>query len=216
MSLTNAPEQRMPKCLRGFEHIKRSWDKTHECWTARLLPGEFYVTTSGESINTVLGSCISVCICDPTIKVGGMNHFMLPAQGEHSSQTWGDPTSSSTRYGNFAMEYLINTIIKHGGRKQNFQAKIFGGGQVLANMTDVGQRNILFAFDYLRKEGIDVQASDVGDIYPRKVVYFPQSGRVKMKHLATEKNRALEKTERAYMLDVNKVKPAEDDNVELF
>ena len=208
--------QHQPKCLAGFEHIKRTWDKRLHYWSARLLPGEYYVTTQDECISTVLGSCISVCIYDPTIKVGGMNHFMLPAQGEHSSQSWGDPTSSATRYGNFAMEYLINSVIKLGGRKQNFQAKIFGGGQVLANMTDVGQRNILFAFDYLRKENIEVIASDVGDIFPRRVVFFPKTGKVKMKHLSTQKNKGFEQSDKAYMQDMQTNKPSPDDNVELF
>ena len=211
--LTN---QIKPQELPGFDHIKRTWNEAMQCWSARLLPGEYYVSKNDECISTVLGSCISVCIYDPTIKVGGMNHFMLPAQGEHSSGAWGDPTSSSTRYGNFAMEYLINSVIKLGGRKQNFQAKIFGGGQVLANMTNVGQSNIIFAFDYLRKENINVLASDVGDIFPRKLVFFPKTGKVKMKHLTTDRNKNIEKTERAYMRDMQTKKSSPDDNVELF
>ncbi|MCJ8314332.1 MAG: chemoreceptor glutamine deamidase CheD [Saccharospirillaceae bacterium] len=202
--------------LAGFEHIKKTWDKKLQCWSARLLPGEYYVTNDDECIATVLGSCISVCIFDPSIKLGGMNHFMLPAHNEHSSNSWGDPTSSSTRYGNFAMEYLINSIIKQGGRKKSFEAKIFGGGQVLANMSDIGQRNIIFAFDYLRKENINVIASDVGDIYPRKVVFFPKTGKVKMKHLAADKNVNIEKEERAYIKSMQTKKASPDDNIELF
>ena len=205
-----------PQGLAGFEHIKRTWNKSLQAWSARLMPGEYYVSKNDECISTVLGSCISVCIFDPTIQVGGMNHFMLPAQGEHSSGAWGGPASSSTRYGNFAMEYLINAIIKLGGRKKNFQAKIFGGGQVLDNMTDVGQSNILFVFDYLRKENISVIASDVGDIFPRKVVFFPKTGKVKIKHLATDRNKNIEQTERAYMRDMQAKKSTSDDNVELF
>ena len=206
----------MPKCISGFEHIARRWDQTFNCWLATIKPGEYFVTTNDECISTVLGSCISVCIYDPTVKVGGMNHFMLPAHSEHSSSSWGDPTSSATRYGNFAMEYLINSVIKLGGSKQSFQAKIFGGGQVLANMTDVGQRNILFAFNYLRKEGIEVVASDVGDVFPRRVVFFPKTGKVKMKHLATQKNKILEKEEREYLQNIQQNKSSPDDNVELF
>jgi chemotaxis protein CheD len=113
-----------------------------------------------------------------------MNHFMLPYKqaGEHSvwEQTW---VNSSTRYGNWAMEHLINDIIKHGGRRENMEVKVFGGGRVIATMVDVGRRNIDFVMDYLRTEGLSLAAEDVGDVYARKVNFFPKTGRVMTRYL---------------------------------
>ncbi len=89
------------------------------------------------------------------------------------------------------MEYLLNTLYKLGATKQNLEVKLFGGGQVLASMTDIGQRNILFAYDFLRKEGLDVAAADVGDIFSRKILYFPDTGAVKVRRITTTKNETI-------------------------
>jgi len=111
-----------------------------------------------------------------------MNHFMLPASA--SSDSWkAADNSASARYGNVAMEHLINNILKNGGKRQNLEAKIFGGGRIIANMTDVGMRNIAFARDYLETEGMKVTSEDVGDTFPRMVVYFPATGKVRVKRL---------------------------------
>ncbi|MFT6857551.1 MAG: chemotaxis protein CheD, partial [Thalassolituus oleivorans] len=96
-----------PKALPGFEHVNRYWDNVHQVWSAKILPGEFYVSTHGEMIVTVLGSCISACIRDRVLGIGGMNHFMLPVQNENSSENWGsNPVTQESRYGNWAMEFL--------------------------------------------------------------------------------------------------------------
>lgn len=209
------PTYQQPIAPKGFDHIKRYWDKTHNHWAAKILPGEFYVSTGNEMINTVLGSCISVCIHERALKIGGMNHFMLPHQSDHATELWGgDLDSSATRYGNWAMEYLINEILKLGGLKENFEVKIFGGGQVLANLTDIGQGNILFAYDFLRKEGLNPVASDVGDIYPRKVLYFPKTGKVRIKRMSTSKNERILQQEKSYSEKIDKDSGQSD--VELF
>lgn len=196
--LNDLPVQ--PRAVGGFETINRYWDRSHASWAAKILPGEFYVTRGGEVISTVLGSCVSVCIRDKVMGVGGMNHFMLPEESEHSSSDWGsNPNTRMTRYGNWAIEFLINELLKIGADKKRFEVKVFGGGQVLANMSDVGQRNILFTFDYLRREGLSIDASDVGDAYPRKVLYFPDTGRVLMKKLRSRHNDTVVERERAYM-----------------
>ena len=109
-----------PPALPGFNAINRYWDKVNNCFTAKILPGEFYVTTHHELITTVLGSCVSACIRDPIFGIGGMNHFMLPLEGDHSSTAWKNAgNSASTRYGNVAMELLINNILKHGAERDN-------------------------------------------------------------------------------------------------
>jgi chemotaxis protein CheD len=131
----------------------------------------------------VLGSCVSACICDRAAGIGGMNHFMLP--GADASRE-ADPVGLAGRYGVFAMERLINELIKRGGRKASFEAKLFGGGHVMRNFTtmNVGERNATFVLDFLRTEGIRVVSHDLLDKFPRRVVFFPASGRALCKKLA--------------------------------
>lgn len=154
----------------------------------KVLPGEYFVTDHEMVIMTVLGSCIAACIWDPKVRVGGMNHFMLPEGG-------GD---TSGRYGSYAMELLINEMIKLGARRESMQAKVFGGGQVMHSFTtmNVGERNTEFVLDYLSTERIAVVSKDVLDIHPRKVCYFPVSGKAMVKRLAHSHPENLETQER--------------------
>src|SRR5262245_1510353 len=189
----------LPRPLPGFEHINRYWDPVHHTYAAKLLPGEYYVTTEDEMIVTVLGSCVSACIRDPLRGIGGMNHFMLPVhQGVDYGWQPGD-LSAAARYGNHAMELLINAILKQGGNRMRLEVKIVGGGQMFAHMTDIGRHNIAFVHAYLRTEGLQMSAEDVGDIYPRKVYYRPSSGKVRMHKLRALHNDTILSRERAYM-----------------
>ncbi|WP_126454258.1 chemoreceptor glutamine deamidase CheD [Sulfuriflexus mobilis] len=186
--------------LPGFEHINRYWDRMHHAHAAKILPGEYYVTTQNEEIVTVLGSCVSACIRDRIFGIGGMNHFMLPMTTPNSSDAWKNINiSAATRYGNYAMEHLINDILSHGGARKNLEVKLFGGGKVLAQMTDVGSRNIAFVREYVEVENLDVTAEDLGDIYPRKVMYNPLTGKVKMKKLRSLHNNTIIERETKYM-----------------
>jgi chemotaxis protein CheD len=188
----------LPAAIPGYENINRYWDKRMDLPAAKILPGELYVSDQGEMIVTVLGSCISACIRDTVRGVGGMNHFMLPIQGEHSGNWGGSAASVETRYGNWAMEKLINEILKQGGTKRNMEVKVFGGGKVLENVSDVGARNIQFIKEFLAAEGLKVVASDVGGIYPRKVLYFPDTGAVKVRKLKATHNDTVLRREAAY------------------
>jgi len=199
----------LPRTLRGFGHVKRYWNKNSNKITAQILPGELYVTKVDEMITTVLGSCISACIRDPGSGIGGMNHFMLPA-----SKNMDITDGSAARYGNFAMEKLINEILKNGGQRKNLEVKLFGGGQVLANMTDIGKRNIDFALEYLQLEGLNLVAEDLGDRYPRKVQFCPFSGATRMKKLRAVHNRTVTEREEAYMHEIEETPEAGD--IELF
>ncbi|WP_407927781.1 chemoreceptor glutamine deamidase CheD [Hydrogenophaga crassostreae] len=156
--------------------------------SVKVLPGEYYVTQDDMMVMTVLGSCIAACIWDPKVRVGGMNHFMLPDGN-------GD---TSGRYGSYAMELLINEMIKLGSRREWMQAKVFGGGQVMHSFTtmNVGERNTEFVIDYLQTERIAVVSKDVLDIYPRKVCYFPSTGKAMVKRLAHSHPETLESQER--------------------
>jgi len=186
--------------LRGFEHINRYWDQRHDIFAAKIKPGEYYVSVHGEMIATVLGSCVAACIRDPVSGIGGMNHFMLPEDSSRGSGTWKDtPVSSETRYGNVAMERLINVIIANGGDRRNLEIKVFGGGRVLDLSTDIGGNNVEFVKQYIAKEGFNIATEDVGGVYPRKVQYFPLSGRVRMKKLYRLHNETLIQRETSYI-----------------
>ena len=208
-------EASMPECLRGLEHISRFWDKRHNVFSAKILPGEYYVSMHGELISTVLGSCISACIRDKQMGIGGMNHFMLPmgCEDEHAGKIH---LTSATRYGNFAMEMLINEILKAGGNRKNLEVKLFGGGRVLSSMTkmDIGNKNINFVHEYLQDEGLKISAEDTGDIYPRKVLFFADTGKVRVKKLQNIHNETIKKREESYRKSIDD-KPVQSD-IELF
>jgi chemotaxis protein CheD len=200
--------------LPGFEGINRYWDKQHNIQAAKILPGEYYVTNHDELLTTVLGSCVSACIRDKVFGIGGMNHFMLPIS---NGQGWGgtdDIISTATRFGNYAMEHMINDILKHGGHKKHLEAKIFGGGRMMEAQTDIGATNIEFVRSYLETESIPIVAEDVGDIFPRKVIYFPESGRARIKKLKTTHNSTVLTRETQYRKAIEQA-PAETD-IELF
>jgi chemotaxis protein CheD len=184
--------------LPGFAHLRRFWDPTHECMTVKVLPGEFYVSTQEELVSTVLGSCVSACIHDAKRGIGGMNHFMLPEpRGERDD--WSSTVGRAARYGSDAMEQMINAILSAGGERGDLRVKIFGGGRVLAQMTDVGQRNIEFVQRYIAAEKLNLCASDLGDVYPRQVQFFPQSGRARVRLLRRHDDIALVADERTYL-----------------
>jgi chemotaxis protein CheD len=169
---------------------------------------------SGDDIvlSTVLGSCVAACMWDRNAKVGGMNHFMLPGEGRSNEP---DPIGLSGRYGAFAMEQLINELIKRGARKANLEVKLFGGGAVLKNFTaiNVGERNAEFVLDFLRTEGIRVASQDLLDVYPRRVAFFPTSGRALCRKLA-QADASIVSAEQQYNARLNTSKVAGD--VELF
>lgn len=211
-----APNNAQPEpTLPQFGHIQRYWDSEHDCFAARLLPGEYYVTRHAENIATVLGSCVSACIRDSRLGYGGMNHFMLPLDGSQGQSVWGSAASAATRYGNVAMEMLINDILKMGGKREHLEIKLVGGGRVLAEMTtDIGARNISFVRQYVAAEGFKVLGEDLGDVFPRRVVYFPQTGRIRVRKLSAGRDESLAQRERQYLQQLD-AKPA-DNEVELF
>jgi chemotaxis protein CheD len=154
----------------------------------KILPGEYFVHDEDMLIMTTLGSCIAACIYDRNAKVGGMNHFMLP-----------DGAGDSGRYGSYAMELLINEMMKRGANRMTMEAKVFGGGQVVSGMTtmNVGERNTNFVMDYLKTERIPIVSKDVLDVYPRKVCFLPGSGKAMVKRLAPTNTDALLAQDRA-------------------
>jgi len=194
-----------PDILPGFEHINRYWDVRNDIYAAKILPGEFYVSMHGELITTVLGSCVSACVRDPATGIGGMNHFMLPDNQSRSSKNWDDtPVNAQTRYGNIAMERLINVVLASGCKREKIEIKLFGGGRVLNINTDIGGKNIDFVRGYLNTEGLSVISEDVGGSCPRKVQYYPLTGRVRVKKLTSMHNATLSERERRYRESLKK------------
>ncbi len=131
-------------------------------------------------IRTLLGSCIAVCLFDPVAAVGGMNHFMLP-RGNAGD---GDPA----RFGVHAMDCLIGSMMKLGGDRRRFVAKIFGGAHVLAikeSVLGVPQRNIDFIREFLREEGFPILGEDVGGYHPRHVHFYTSTGRARCKRVTS-------------------------------
>ena len=165
------------------------------CESVKVLPGEFFATDRDVAIVTVLGSCVAACLRDRNSGIGGMNHFMLPRDRGDT-----DPASPRARYGVHAMELLINQILKLGGHRDRLEAKVFGGGNVLQGfmLSNVGEQNAEFIVEYLTIERIPIAARDLLDIWPRKIYYFPRTGRVMVKRLRKINNDTIVLRERDY------------------
>jgi len=194
------------------EHLaaNRYFDRSFQSEAAKILPGEYFVSDQGMLLVTVLGSCVAACIRDTEAGIGGMNHFMLPDDGGRETVT------ASARYGTYAMEVLINHLLKSGARRNRLEAKVFGGGAVLSSLSssNVGVRNAEFVLNYLKIEKIPVVAKDLLDAYPRKVYFFSETGRVLVKKLHRVHNDTLFSREQDYKQRLSG--SAMEGDVELF
>lgn len=198
--------------LAGFETVKRFWDKTRGIVITKLLPGEFYVSTSDEMISTTLGSCVSACLWDEKNKIGGMNHFLLPVlAGTKGASSSND--SYALRYGNWIMESLINELLKHGAERKNLRAKVFGGGFIKNGLTN-NDRNVKFVLAHLMLENIPLVNENTGGSYPRKLMFNPRTGAIQMKTLQQTRNDTIERREIQYNRDIRHYEF--DSNIELF
>lgn len=197
-----------PATLAGFEGLSSYYEASVGLWVVQLLPGDFYVTKTDEMLTTVLGSCVSTCIRDPERGIAGMNHFMLPD----------DPSGAkgaSARYGLFAMEQLINGIMRNGGRRASLEIKIFGGGRVIPGMGDVGRANVEFVREFLETERMPVLVEDIGLNVARRVRFHAATGRVRVLHLPMADNRRIAAREVA-LASRARTEVAHGGDVELF
>jgi chemotaxis protein CheD len=194
----------LPAPMPGFDHVRRYRDVSRGTVIAKLLPGDFYVTCENEVLDTVLGSCVAACIRSPRLRMGGMNHFMLPRPSGAGADTWDDVRGRATRYGTASMEQLINRILSHGATRGELEVKVFGGARVLAAMTDVGNHNVSFVREFLKNEGLKVIAEDVGDTCPRHVQFFPISGKVRVRHLGSGQQTGVASREAKYLQGLDK------------
>lgn len=166
------------------------------------------------TLATVLGSCISACIYDRVAKVGGMNHFLLAEQSGSARDLYG----ASARYGAFAMEQLINSVLAKGsGRKGNLEIKVFGGGKISGALADVGATNAAFVRNFLSAEGYEIAGEDMGGTFARKVVFHPTTGKAFVKRLDSMAATAVAREEADYAGRQTKPAPAGGDaDIELF
>lgn len=191
-----------------FGGNKRFFDAREQVDVVKIFSGDWYVTRKNEMLATILGSCIAACIRDPVVKVGGMNHFLLPGNEQNTA------VSDAARYGVFAMESLINGILTAGGRKERLEVKIFGGGNVINNSARIGSKNADFIRRFLRKEGYPIVSEDLEGDLPRRVHYFPMTGRVMVRKLRRREDMAVVQEEVRYTHEIE-AKPVEG-AIELF
>jgi chemotaxis protein CheD len=190
---------------RGADRDDRALKVTNLC------SGDYYVTNKpDEMIVTILGSCVAACMHDPIAKVGGMNHFLLPDTGEAALKN----ANESTRYGMFAMEQLINGLLNLGAAKHRLEVKVFGGANVIENSSMIGSKNVSFVREFLKREGMKILSSDLGDTYPRRLRFYPDSGKVMLLKLQRKEDRVVIDKERIFA-DALKAKPMEG-GIELF
>lgn len=195
-----------------FDHsAHRYFDHIHEITVVKVYSGDCYVNEGpGEMMVTILGSCISACIRDPLISAGGMNHFLLPSASREEDLT-------CARFGAYAMEKLINDLMKKGAKKERLELKLFGGGNVIESGARIGEKNVAFIREYVRNEGLRVVKEDLGGTAPRRIHYYPDSGRVMMRKLSRKEDfENVRKEETVYQKKLDKQTAKQDEDIELF
>lgn len=189
--------------------------KDLERYACVVQPGAWRVDSEKPMV-TLLGSCVTVCLFDPQLKIGGMNHFMLPEMGRSKH---GDVDSMLS--GDFAMEALLNALLTKGAKKARLQAKAFGGGTIIdsdAGALSIGMRNASFAKEWLQREGIALRSSDFLGPWSRKVIFLPFNGEAFCKRLVTTMVNAagIAREERAYAEMLTQKPKSGDNRIELF
>lgn len=166
-----------------------------------VLQGESEVSSDPRLLmTTILGSCIACCLFDPSLALGGMNHFLLPAPPEGSR----DGRGEAERYGLYAMEVLINAMFKRGANRTTMRAHLYGGANLHEGMRAIGSENAQFARDFLAADRIQIVREDTGGVLARRLELQPASGRVRCRAVADR------------FPEARTVKPAATGNVEFF
>ncbi len=159
---------------------RRYYDRALDATVVRVFQGDFYVTSNpSELLTTTLGSCVAVCVRDPIIRFGGMNHFVLPTSDHRGERR---PTLAM-RYGSYSIERLVNTVLAEGGVRERLEVKVFGGANIVEGITNIGCRNADFVERYLANEGIAISSQHLRGCWPRKLRYTPSTGLVQMREI---------------------------------
>ena len=178
-------------------------------------PGAWLID-SEKPLATLLGSCVCVCLHDPQLKIGGINHFLLPDISRSR-----DGEVDALLSGNFAMEALLNGLLTRGAKKARLQAKAFGGGTIIdagEGTPSIGMRNAGFAKEWLAREGIQLISSDFLGPWSRKVIFLPSCGEAFCKRMMTNMAAAdvIAREERAYAETLRRKNTGGDKKIELF
>lgn len=193
-----------------FKDKKSYFDAREQVNVIKIFSGDWYVSTrTDEMIATILGSCVSACVRDPVARIGGMNHFLLPGEDQAESQA-----SDSARYGGFAMESLINGVLKAGGQKHRLEFKVFGGGNVINNSARIGSKNARFIREFLQREGFRITSEDLEGEHPRRLHYYPATGKVMVRLLRRREDLVVVEEETRYTQQISNA-PVEGE-IELF
>lgn len=193
-----------------MNEIRRYFDARLNAWIANVPQGHFVLGEGDDLVlSTVLGSCVAACVHDPELRIGGMNHFLLP-DVEAGSQS--ADSSLALRYGSNSMEVLINDLLRRGGRRERMVFKLFGGAAVVRNLSNIGERNAEFAINYVKTEGFRLQSHDLRGERARRVQFWPASGWARVLYLSPAENNEVSRREAA----AASVKPAGAGEVELF
>lgn len=215
------PEKKQPnrrysdKADERIIHERRITERENLAKVTTLYSGDYYVTDKpNEMIVTILGSCVAACLHDPVAMVGGMNHFLLPDNTASIAVSGGSNSVDSTRYGAFAMEQLINGILQRGGLKKRLEVKVFGGANVINNSSMIGSKNVAFIRNFLKQEGLKITNSDLGGDYPRRLRFYPDTGKAMLMKLARKEDMVVVDEENTFAEKL-KAKPIEGD-IELF
>lgn len=143
-----------------------------------LYPAAIFASKKQHLVTTVLGSCVGVCLFDTKLKVGGINHYMLPL--------WNGKGLASPKFGNIAIEKLYDKMLSFGCNEKDIIAKVFGGGEVLETNIKhfkIGERNIEIARQVLKELDVRIVASSVGGKLGRKIIYDTGTGNVMHKFI---------------------------------
>lgn len=201
-------------------HFNRFYHPLRDKHIVKVLPGGVYCTEAeDELIATGLGSCVSACMWDSDLHIGGMNHFLLPFDSKSQLKTWcpDEVASTASRYGSYAMEILLNALLKRGARRTSLRLKLFGGAQMLGRNSMIGEKNVAFILNYVEQEGMEVVSQDLGGLEPRKILFDPYTGKAWLKRIPFTEIHHLQHQEEKYASQLDRESHATDNNdVELF
>ncbi len=194
--MSRSSPQNIPPPVNNTNSTQQSQLDIQGMQTIHLKAGDYHITNQNQIITTVLGACLSACVRDRELGIGGMNHFILPYFAVNENSDWEyTAVNSAIRFGTHNMEQLINSILKQGGKRNNLEFKFFGAGNVIGPPNNIGEHNIKFIRDFMNTEGYGISAESLGNEYPIKINYHPVSGKawVKRVEIATLEVAAQEK-----------------------
>lgn len=192
----------------------RFFDASKKQWFVRVTQGNYFITGEEDVVlDTILGSCVAACIRDPILGIGGMNHFLLPDAENIDLNVGSGQAHLAMRYGNYAMELLVNELLKRGARRNRLEVKLFGGANVVKGIRGIGHKNADFVEKYAKAESLNVVSQHLRGFEARKVHFMPKSGRARMMLITDDRQAVVFRQEAAKSI---RVEATPSGDVELF